>query len=330
MVEVLAISPSYKLNLYNSLSKYFPLSLKIISAEEFYAKNLFSEKRSILPSIYALKKIMKLKPDVVLTDYAAYPSWYAKLYSILKRKRIPLLVWLLGDFWREYFAYFPKAKLSVRLMGPFYFFTWSKGLEFSDRIIAVCKWLEKILNNRFPEKPTSTLHVGIDPEVWLKKEDEFYPFKKPSVGILQDNNILPKVKGLLWFSNVVKEMRDVNFYIAGGGPYTPLVKKAYSKLRNAHFLGRLSHPDGVRKFYASCDLYALPSGLDCCPVTLLEASACGKPVIASRVGGIPELIEEGLTGWTIENGKLDEWVEKIYSILSDKELEKKYGEEGRK
>jgi hypothetical protein len=77
-------------------------------------------KKRIFPSICALKKIIKLKPEIVLTDYAAYPSLYAKLYSILKLKRIPLLVWLLGDFWTEYFAYFPKAKLSVRLVGMAY------------------------------------------------------------------------------------------------------------------------------------------------------------------------------------------------------------------
>jgi glycosyltransferase involved in cell wall biosynthesis len=215
------------------------------------------------------------------------------------------------------------------LIGIFYFFTWSKGLEFADQVIAVCKWLEKILNKRLPEKSTSVLHLGVDPETWMKKEEEAYSFKKPAIGILQDNNILPKVKGLLWFSKVVKEMKDVNFYIAGGGPYTPLVEKAYSKLSNVHFLGRLPYPEGVRKFYASCDLYVLPSGLDCCPATLLEASACGKPVVASRVGGIPELIKEGETGWTVENGALDEWVEKIYLILSDKGLAEKFGESGR-
>jgi len=332
MIKVLAISPSYKLHIYKAILKYLPrdISLEIILAEEFYAKNFFSEKRSILPNLYVLRKIMKLNPDLVLTDYVAYPSWYTKLYSILKSKHIPLLVWLLGEFWREYFSYFPKAKLNVRLIGIFYFFTWCKGLEFADQILTVCKWLEKIVKKRLPKKPTSVLYQGVEPELWLKKETKVFNFKKPAVGILQDNNIFLKVKGLLWFSEVVKEMKDVNFYIAGGGPYTPLVKKAYSKLSNAYFLGRLPYPEGVRKFYNSCDLYVLPSGLDCCPATLLEASACGKPVIASKVGGIPELIKEGLTGWTIENGRLNEWVERIYSVLNDKELAKKIGENGRK
>jgi len=76
----------------------------------------------------------------------------------------------------------------------------------------------------------------------------------------------------------------------------------------------------------STDIYVLPSGLDCCPTTLLEASLCAKPTITSRVGGIPELITEGETGWTVKNGHIDEWVSTIRSVLEDAEMTRKTGE----
>jgi glycosyltransferase involved in cell wall biosynthesis len=61
----------------------------------------------------------------------------------------------------------------------------------------------------------------------------------------------------------------------------------------------------------ACDLYVLASELDCCPTTVLEASLMKKPVIASKVGGVPEIVSEGVTGWTIANGRVDEWSDKI-------------------
>ncbi len=125
-------------------------------------------------------------------------------------------------------------------------------------------------------------------------------------------------------------MSDVNFYVAGGGAHTHLVKQAYSGMDNVHFVGRLSYPEEVRRFYKSVDLYVLPSGLDCCPTTLLEASLCAKPVVASRVGGIPELVRQGETGWTLKNVHADEWVSQIRTVLGDRKLQEEVGEKARR
>jgi glycosyltransferase involved in cell wall biosynthesis len=276
-----------------------------------------------------IRELVKFRPDVVMTDYPAYPSWYARLYSIMRHRRIPLLAWLLGDFWTEQSAYFATAPLRTKLAYPFALFTWSTGLEFSDYILPVCRWLERVVKARLPGKETRVLYNGVDPADWLVK-DSMLQLRHPAVGILQDNNILPKVKGLLWFSQVVKQMEDVTFYIAGGGTYTHLVKNAYAGLPNAQLIGRLPYPEGVRRFLRSIDAYVLPSGLDCCPTTLLEAALCGKPAIASKVGGIPELISEGETGWTLKNGRTDEWVSRIGSILDNRRLREETGKKARK
>jgi len=329
------ICSPYKMHLYHSLAKHFPrnFQLKLISAETGYCGKtpLLGRCPGIeyLPAGQMMRELVRFRPDLVFTDYPVYPSWYAKLYGYLRMQHIPLVAWLLGDFWTEHSAQFAAVPLSRKPIFPLHFFAWSTGMRFADCILAACRWLEEIVKDHFPQKTTNILYQGVDPEPWLVQDKTLYHFKHPAVGIIQDNNILPKVRGLICFSSVVKQMKDVNFYIAGGGPYTPLVEKAYSGLENAHLIGRLPYQVGVRRFYASTDVHVLPSGLDCCPTTILEASICGKPTIASRVGGIPELVREGETGWTVQNRQYDEWISRIRTVLEDDGLTRRMGENAR-
>lgn len=334
-IRLMIIGAPYKMHLHHALAKYLSTSfeLRLVSVDMGYGGQLPSLRIKRIWSELTqrmVRELIRFHPDIVLTDYPAYPCWYARFYSLLRRQHIPLVAWLLGEYWTEQRELFATSPFFTRFLYPFVFFTWSTGLRFADQILPVCDWLERIVETRFPDKKTSVLYQGIEPTAWLVEDHSRFPFKHPAVGILQDNNILPKVRGLLWFARVAEEMNDVDFYIAGGGQYTHLVKTAYSHLNNIHFVGRLSYPEEVRRFYKSVDLYVLPSGLDCCPTTLLEASLCAKPVIASRVGGIPELISEGETGWTLKNGRTDEWISRIRSILDNRRLREETGKKARK
>jgi glycosyltransferase involved in cell wall biosynthesis len=334
-IRVMWVAAPYKIHLYSSIARFFPrnIELKVVSAAMAYNGTIPLLNRSkryrqgiwFLPRRDLLRHFIEFHPDVVFTDYPAYPSWYARLYSYLSEQKVPLVTWLLGDFWTEYYALLRSQRLRDRPFVRAYLFTWATGLGLSNRVLTVCEWLKKRAEQRLPRKRISVQYQGVDPELWLVKDGTSYDFKRPAVGILQDNNIRPKVEGMLRFVEVLKKMPDVNFYVAGGGAYTPLVEKAFSGLPNAHLVGRVPYPDGVRRFYRSCDLYALPSGLDCCPTTLLEASLNSLPAVASRVGGIPELVREGETGWTVPNGRTDEWVAKIRGLLEDKELALRIG-----
>jgi glycosyltransferase involved in cell wall biosynthesis len=216
-----------------------------------------------------------------------------------------------------------------KLFGPVYEFSWMRGLRFADQILAVCDWLKEIVLERYPNKRVEMLHLGINPSDFLEDDGSRFDFRSPAVGILQNNVILPKVKGLLWFSTVVEKMPNVDFYLAGDGPFTHLVENTFSGMPNVHLVGHLQYPGEVRKFHRSTDVYVLASGLDCCPASLLEASLCESPVVASRVGGVPELVQEGNTGWTIPNGKTNLWVAKIRELLDDQGLAKRFGSNGR-
>jgi len=83
-------------------------------------------------------------------------------------------------------------------------------------------------------------------------------------------------------------------------------------------------------FLSEIDIYALVSGMDLAPLTLKEAELMEKPVLATKVGGIPEMMDPDKSGFLIEEGNYEDWIKKISLLLEDKELSKKLGSHGRK
>ena len=82
--------------------------------------------------------------------------------------------------------------------------------------------------------------------------------------------------------------------------------------------------------YQSAALYVLPSIYEDFGIVNIEALACGTPVVASRVGGVPEVVEDRVDGIIFEAGNAAELAAAIDKLMSDRELRRKFGEEGRK
>jgi glycosyltransferase involved in cell wall biosynthesis len=87
--------------------------------------------------------------------------------------------------------------------------------------------------------------------------------------------------------------------------------------------------DTLLGFYSDCDVLALPSKNEGWGLALMEAMACGKPVVATRVGGIPELVENGAQGLLVEAGDVEGIAESITKLLIDPELSAKMGRAGK-
>jgi len=102
------------------------------------------------------------------------------------------------------------------------------------------------------------------------------------------------------------------------------------KYKNFEWLGALEYPNKVREYLSEIDIYALISGLDMSPLTLLEAQLMKKPVIATNVGGIPELMIDEKTGFLIEKGNSEELSKKIEYLLNDPKKIEEMGIHGRK
>ena len=124
-------------------------------------------------------------------------------------------------------------------------------------------------------------------------------------------------------------MPDVHFYWAGDGVYRNEVLPLLEKYENFHWLGSLEYPEKVREFLTEIDVYALISGIDMSPLSLQEAQLMEKPVIATNVGGIPELMKDGETGFLIEKGNSTELFEKLSLLFNNLEKSKEMGKKGR-
>jgi len=307
-----------------SLSK-FNVEYKIVNDIE-YADGYPS--RNFKSWIFSNKKFEKLisefQPDVIFVDR---PRHFG-LKSV--NSKIPTIFYLRGDYWSEMkwaretvYKSFGKRKALDK---------WEeigeKCFSKAAMILPICKYLEKIVNEKFSGKSTYVLQSGIDSSRWFKIKP--MELKHPCVGLLQGATIWGKTKELLLLKKIIPALPNVTFYWVGDGPYAGKILTELKNFKNFQWIGSLNYPEKVQEYLSGLDIYALISGIDMSPLTLQEAQLMEKPVLASNVGGISELIKDNETGFLVEPGNSDDWIEKISIILQNPELQEKFGEEGRK
>lgn len=103
--------------------------------------------------------------------------------------------------------------------------------------------------------------------------------------------------------------------LVGDGPYHAELERHFAGM-NVHFVGYL-HGEELSQAYASADAFVFASALETFGLVVTEAMAAGQPVVASRVGGIPDVIEEGVTGYTFEVGDTVALAEGVRRVLTD-------------
>jgi len=121
---------------------------------------------------------------------------------------------------------------------------------------------------------------------------------------------------------------DIPVRLLGGGP----TQKEHIRTAppNAMFLGQVPS-DRVTKEYRSARFMVVPSRwFEGCPLVILEAMSHGLPVIASRIGGLPELVDDGITGLLFEPGNAEELAKKMKAMWQDPERCREMGVEGRR
>jgi glycosyltransferase involved in cell wall biosynthesis len=273
--------------------------------------------------------ISAFEPDLIYSDSPFYAGQYHAA-SFLRRKK-PLILHLRGNWWQEYWDWVQSASWKTRAVSIQHLYLQTIGTQMASKITPICKWLEDVVKHHTLNKRTEVVYQGVDPTQFYPQEG--FEFQRPAVAIIQNHTVYRKVVGLLSLRLVIARLPDVHFYIAEGEAvnqsFLPLIKEHFSGLPNAHFIPGITTTEKVRQMLTASDCYVLASGLDCCPTTVLEASLMRKPVIASRTGGVPEIILEDETGWTIENQDVEDWVNKIKLTVTDSGLNKTLGDKGR-
>jgi glycosyltransferase involved in cell wall biosynthesis len=254
------------------------------------------------------------KPDIVLLDRLSNIA-----LPVLKAA-IPLVLLLRGNYWEE--ARSSKETVYNSPQKRFYFFMKQRFVDKCFRestlILPISKYLDGIVRERYPNKSIKMLYAdGRNPSDWYPQKG--MNLKHPCVGLLQGANIWEKTKEMLTLAKVLEAMPNVMFYWAGDGPYRDQILPVLKKYDNFKWLGSLQYPDQVRQFLTEIDVYALVSGLEGLGQTIIEASLMKKPVVATNVGGIPELIEDDKTGFLVDKGDYDSWIRKLSILITDNE-----------
>ncbi|WP_417269037.1 glycosyltransferase family 4 protein [Celeribacter sp.] len=133
-------------------------------------------------------------------------------------------------------------------------------------------------------------------------------------------------------ARIAQDHPDAILTIVGDGPSRAAVEVQARDLglgTSVMFLGYRAS-DEVTALLNETDLLVLPSFAEGVPVVLMEAMASRIPVVASRVAGVSELIEDGVSGFTIPAGDLDTLCARLDTLLSDPDLCARMGDEGRK
>jgi glycosyltransferase involved in cell wall biosynthesis len=82
--------------------------------------------------------------------------------------------------------------------------------------------------------------------------------------------------------------------------------------------------------YSSADIFVLPSLWEVLPISLLEALACGAPLLVSDAGGNPEVVENGVNGFVFRKGDTKELAKKMKALISDSKMRERMGRESRR
>jgi glycosyltransferase involved in cell wall biosynthesis len=119
--------------------------------------------------------------------------------------------------------------------------------------------------------------------------------------------------------------------IVGGGSLHDTLQRRAAELRIeavVSFTGPVGQ-DRIRAHYLEADVFCLPSLGEGVPVVLMEAMACGLPVVATRTMGIPELVEDGMEGMLVDPGRPQPLADALQQLSEDTELRFRMGDAGR-
>jgi len=131
------------------------------------------------------------------------------------------------------------------------------------------------------------------------------------------------------FSKTVKEMPNLRLLLVGDGSLRKKVENKAKTLGLEEKVLFLGWRSDIPEILADCDIFVLSSDWEGLGIVLIEAMASGKPIVATNVGGIPEVVEDGITGILVPPRNPDALAKAILLLARDKKLRKEMGKRGR-
>jgi glycosyltransferase involved in cell wall biosynthesis len=273
----------------------------------------------------SLEEVLRtLSPDVVHAQ-----DTLGSGYTCLKAVRgIPVVVSVHGIV-REAVKHMPNGSDRLRLK--------MFGVPVERYCIRHARCL--VQPTRYPERYFGREIRGRIVEVGNPISDSFFsvdPAPEPGA-ILYGGGVIP-LKRLLDLVEamplILAVVPDARLRVAGSefdAEYAKRVRSRVHKLSleaRVAFLGALSLDEMVEE-YRHASMFVLPSGQETSPMVIGEAMAAGLPVVATRVGGVPDLVADGVTGHVVDTGDVVSLAARVADVLSDPDTRAAFGAAGR-
>jgi glycosyltransferase involved in cell wall biosynthesis len=224
--------------------------------------------------------------------------------------------------------------LLAKLQAPFSFRIEKRLFERSDRIVVTSSAVAKELAvYGISDKSVGVLGNGVDvslfsPSTIREKPDHPYVLTAGRLSVGKGLEDLADCVRL-----VVQQRPDVLFLVAGSGPLEPALRRLINQRglgEKMILLGQVVDRRRLRDLYRNAAVFVHPSLYEGLPTVILEAMACARPVVATAVGGTPDLIENDKTGFLVPPHKPAELADAILHFLVHPDFAKKVGTAGRK
>ena len=190
-----------------------------------------------------------------------------------------------------------------------------------------------------PESKFAVIRLGIQLEERVAIDPATRAETRRVLGIGDDRFVvgwIGRMTGVKRTDDVLRAVRllrdrgvDACLCMVGDGPDRDQVEQLAGELgivRHCLFPG---YQEEVGQFFSAFDVFVLPSGNEGTPVTAIEALAGGCPVVATRVGGVPDVVRDGEDGFLVEPGAVDELAERLAQLAADPKLRARMGASGR-
>jgi len=224
-----------------------------------------------------LEKIEKINPDIIY----ARPFTPSGLISIIysKKHNTPVVTQCEGGDVRSNWLNFYE-KIIVNYV-----------IKNSTKIISATNEMKLIMEKKYHRKDVIVIPNGINVEEFKKAKSIKLNYPRPRILFIGRMDEMKGTEYLIRAFTNTNKLKHGSLILIGDGPLKEDLEKKYKKNENIFFLGSVEH-NTIPSYMKSSDVFVLPSIDEAQGVVLSEALASGMPIVASNVGGIPELIKK--------------------------------------
>ncbi len=289
--------------------------------------------RDLMATIRLAKLIRKERPQILHTHTAKAGTVGRVAARLAGSRRPPIVVHTFhGHVLRGYFG--PVRTLFFRLLERWLAAGTTALIAVSPQVRDDLVALGVARRERFV-----VIRLGIEldervaPEQNGRAESRRYlgiPGDRFAVGWIGRMTAVKRTDDVLIAFKILRDSGvDAVLCMVGDGPDRRQLEQRAHELGVARDTVFLGYQEDVAPFYAAFDTLVLPSGNEGTPVTVIEALAAERPVVATRVGGVPDVVRDGEDGFLVEAGATDDLAERLGRLARDPVLRTRMGRKGR-